>query len=135
MFYNKNGDSMKKGFTLTELVAAVTLLALLVSFVLPKVLNIYDRKQNDIKKAKEKLIYSAADEYIENSINLYPTSAGSRYCIKIEDIDKENLIPSDVSDVIEKAPLVFVKVGMNDKKNYSLVGWNEVTGDNCSKTP
>ena len=46
----------------------------------------------------------------------------------IEDIDKENLIPSDVSDIIEKTPLVFVKVGINDKKNYSLVKWNEVGG-------
>lgn len=112
---------MKKGFTLPELIAVITLLALLMLLVMPKVLNIQSEKQKDIDEAKLKLIYTAVDAYIENNIDEYPNSIGSTYCIELDKVDKENLISFDADDIIENTPYVKVKVAINDTKNYSLV--------------
>lgn len=111
----------KKGFTLAELLAVITLLALIILFVLPKILNIYNSKKDAVKESKAKLIYSAADTYLKENIDDYPMTTGYEYCLDIDDLDKENLIPIDVTDITNETEGLNVKIGVNGKKIYKLV--------------
>lgn len=136
----------KKGFTLAELLAVITLLALIILFVLPKILNIYNSKKDAVKESKAKLIYSAADTYLKENIDDYPMTTGYEYCLDIDDLDKENLIPIDVTDITNETAGLKVKIGVNGKKTYKLVNrclhyklgdlvyFDPVSEDECSES-
>ena len=110
-----------KGFTLAELLAVITLLALILVFVLPKILNVYNNKKDEVKESKARVIYSAADTYLKENIDDYPMTTGYEYCLDIDDLDKENLIPIDVTDITNETAGLKVKIGINGKKTYNLV--------------
>ena len=110
-----------KGFTLAELLAVITLLALILVFVLPKILNVYNNKKDEVKESKAGVIYSAADTYLKENIDDYPMTTGMEYCLDIEDLDNENLIPIDVTDITNETAGLKVKIGINGKKTYKLV--------------
>jgi prepilin-type N-terminal cleavage/methylation domain-containing protein len=120
---------MKKGFTLVELIAVITLLGLLLALVYPKIIDIAEKKQADIDDAKKELIYNAAKDYMNEHLNDYPETVGTQYCISIETLDKENLIPIDISDVYENYNYLRIKIGLNNQNSYTLV--NADSEENC----
>lgn len=113
------GDDMKKGFTLAELLAVVILLGILLSLIYPRVIEIFEGKNKEIEEEKLKLIYSAAEEYIENNNKYY--EIGDKDCISIETLDSENLIPIELKDETLKKG---VKVVIGKTNSYTIV-------DNC----
>lgn len=110
---------MKKGFTLAELLAVVILLGILLSLIYPRVIEIFEGKNKEIEEEKLKLIYSAAEEYIENNNKYY--EIGDKDCISIETLDRENLIPIELKDETLKKG---VKVVIGKTNSYTIV-------DNC----
>ena len=107
-----------KGFTLVELLGIIGLLSILVILVFPKLVAIFEKKQDEIDKTTLKLIYSGVDDYILKNSNEYPKTIGANYCIKINDVDSENLFAVDVTKYINK----FVKVKIGKNKNiYEIV--------------
>lgn len=111
---------MKKGFTLVELLGVIILLGILLMIVYPKTMEISNEKQKDIDSAKVKLIQNAAFGYLEQDRNKYPRTLGNTYCLSLEALDQENLIPVDIKDVLEKYSGIKVKIGKNKTNSYTF---------------
>ena len=109
-----------KGFTLVELLAIIILLGLLLTFTYTKILNIADKKEAEIKQSKIDLIENAAIDYMNNDINSYPQTIGAKYCISLEILEDENLIPVDVADIKEDYNFIKIIIGVNSN-SYNLV--------------
>ena len=115
---------MKKGFTLTELVAVIVLMALIAVAIFPRILSSFLSKEEQISDYKKELIYKAVDNYMSNKLNEYPQgndSIGQTYCISLNDLDKENIIGVEIDDVMEKYNYVRVRIGMNHNNTHTLV--------------
>ena len=113
-----------KGFTLVELLAIVILLGIILVLTYPNIVELFERKNEEIDDAKLSAIYAAANQYIENNINEYPKEVGQTYCFNIKDLDSENLIPLEVENYIDKA--IQVKIGKSS--NYNKIV-NECSND------
>lgn len=114
---------MKKGFTLVELIAVVTLLGILLVFSYPKITDISEKKNSEISEAKMKLIETAAvdymDRYADDAEKGILQNMGDINCISLEDLENENLIPVDISDIKKKYN--YVKIVIGNKNSYRLV--------------
>lgn len=115
------GDGMKKGFTLVELLAIIILLSLLFLLVYPKVLDIVEKENKGIDIMKQTLIHNAVLEYMEANLNNYPQNVGTSYCIELNQLDNEGLIPVDISEIKEKYKYIRVRVGKNNNHSFTLV--------------
>lgn len=111
----------KNGFTLVELIAIVTLLGLLMLVVYPKITELAEKKQSEIDSAKQQLINNAAIEYMDSNLNSYPQDIGATYCFELRMLDNENLIPTDITDVLEQYNYLRVKIGLNNNHNFTLI--------------
>ncbi len=108
------------GFTLVELLAVIILLTLLITFVYPKVINIAEKKEEEIDSAKVTLIQNAVLDYMYKDINKYPQNVGAKYCFKLEDLDNENLIPTDISEIKKENKVITVTIGKNNSNRYEF---------------
>ena len=113
----------RNGFTLTELLAIIVLLSLLVVFVFPKIIEIVEKKQTEIDDATLDLIYSGVDEYMRNNKNDFPKTIGVSYCVSINTLNNENLVPVD----LRKYKTKFVEVKIGKRKNSYKI--NDTCGD------
>lgn len=111
----------KNGFTLVELLAVIILLALLMLLVYPRVVDMAEKKQLEIEEGKKELINNAVLDYMSSNLNSYPQTIGKEYCILLETLDRENLIPVDISDIQEKYNYIRVKIGANKVNSYVLI--------------
>lgn len=125
---------MKRGFTLIELLAIIILLSLLFLLVYPKVLDIADKKEKEIDSAKQELINSAALDFISANLNEYPEEIGEEYCISLETLDNEALIPVDISDIKKQYNYVKIKIGINSNHSYNLIKSDKTLTKKCEKS-
>ena len=123
---------MKKGFTLVELLAVVILMGVLLAFTYPKIIDIKEKKEQEIDSAKVKLINNAALEYMNNNLNEYSQNIGEKHCISLETLDRENLIPIEIDDVLKKYNYVKIRIGINNQHSYALVNAESV--EKCKGT-
>lgn len=122
------GDSMsKKGFTLVELLAVITLLMALLILTFPAVLEMIQKKEEEIGESKAKLIYSAADSYMNDNKNTYPKKEGNVYCISVQTLSDEHLLAFEADDKIlytddrkNTLNIVRIAIGKNNKNAYSI---------------
>ena len=108
----------QSGFTLVELIAIVSLLGVLVAFAYPKVLDVKEKKEAEINQAKVNLIYNAAKEYVNNNESQFSQSQ-QIYCISLDTLENENLIPVDITDVKKKYS--YVRVNISSNKNSYII--------------
>lgn len=132
-FYNENGDNMKHGFTLVELLAIITLLSLLFLLIYPKVIDIADKKEIEIDSSKQELINNAALDFMNENVNDYPEEIGEEYCLSLETLDNESLIPVDISDIKKQYNYVKIKIGVNSNHSYDLMKSDINLTKNCEK--
>ncbi len=114
---------MKRGFTLIELLGVMIILALLVIFTFPNIVNFIKSSSEKNDNMNLNLIYNAADLYIKENKNNFPKVNGNSYCITLEDlVDSGNLktpiVLSDSNDDITS--LKSVQVIYQDKFTYEL---------------
>ena len=88
----------KKGFTLMELLGILSLLALLVLVAFPAILNTINRSKNNISSATKQLIFSAADLYAKNNVNIIDTAPGAVNCIRIQSLIDDEYLVADLID-------------------------------------
>ena len=106
-----------KGFTLVELLAIVILLAGIFMLTYPKLTEMFERESKKLDDYELDTIYDAVDRYLDNN-DEYPPTVGVEYCIKIETLDYEGLIPDfDDKDYLSKA--IRVKIGKSS--NYHQI--------------
>ena len=91
----------KNGFTLVELLAVVTIIALISVLAVPNILGGINRKKGEINDVNKKLIEAAANIYIDRNINLYDFSIddGSTYCIVLQELVNSDLLSTPIMDI------------------------------------
>ena len=100
------------GFTLIEMMATITIIALLYILVFPTVLEFLKRTSGDIDEINRALITIETEKYIDNNPSLYPKISGDTYCITVGELidagylgdflyDTEALTPMGSDQIIE----------------------------------
>ena len=79
ILYNKYyiiviGDSMKKGFTLVELIAVIAILSIILVIVMPNLLNNIKSKKNESSNLIRNIVKAAGRNYIIDHDMVYPTA-------------------------------------------------------------
>lgn len=76
----------KNGFTLSELLGVVVILALLMLLVFPSLINRLKEGKLQISSSVETLIFNATGNYINNNLNDYPVNIDTTYCFTLEQL-------------------------------------------------
>lgn len=103
---------MKKGFTLTEMIAVIGIIGLMSFMILPRLLNQVSNKKEELSKATEQILFDAAELYANNNVTAYPKTSGVSYCIKL-------LTLSDLEYI--KKPLTDIKTGKEIDLNKGVM--------------
>ena len=117
---------MKKGFTLVEIIAVITVMSILLVIITPYILNTVNNKKGEISNVAKQIIYDATDLYVKENQDNYPTVANSIYCIKLETLVKDGKLEAPIKDMKsdKEIPLTnMIKVTIDDynQYNYELV--------------
>ena len=117
---------MKKGFTLVEIIAVITVMSILLVIITPYILNTVNNKKGEISNEAKQIIYDATDLYVKENQDNYPTVANSIYCIKLETLVKDGKLEAPIKDMKsdKEIPLTnMIKVTIDDynQYNYELV--------------
>ena len=78
---------MKKGFTLVELLAVITILGILALVTFPIVLKQINNARSGIKDSQKQLIIDAAKDYMNANEEDFPGVDGVKYCVTISDLN------------------------------------------------
>lgn len=90
---------MKKGFTLTEMIAVIGIIALMSLMILPRLLNQVNEKRKEISETTKQIIYSAADLYLNNDITLCTKSVNNVCYVKLSKLAELNYFSAPLEDV------------------------------------
>ena len=117
----------KKGFTLTELMAVITLLALIAIIAFPPLLKQIKGTKSKIDEATENLIITGAVNYVDENKNNFPKVSGNTYCVILQTLVDNNKISKDLVDSkgnkLDLTQYVKVRIS-NNQYTYDIV-------DNC----
>ena len=114
----------KNGFTIVELLTVVVLIGLISVLVMPKLLEVFERKKQDVSEVAKEQLFLATSQYIELNPN------EEKECITIRElIDKGQLIEPviDVSTNITISDTAAIKIKKNNNTyeyEYSENGCN-----------
>lgn len=93
----------RKGFTLVELLAVIVLLTLLGVFTVSTILEQTESNKTLVDSATEKIIKSAAQEYVSLNSGNFEHKSGNVYCLEVEKvlsaIDVENINANTKSEL------------------------------------
>lgn len=84
------------GFTLIELLAVIIILALLMIFVFPSVINSIKKSSETIDQKNLDLIYNAVDVYISKHKSDFPKKSGNQYVIELKDLVADGLLVTPI---------------------------------------
>ena len=88
-----------KGFTLVELLGVIVIISLLLILIIPGIINRISNSNDEAKDTENQLIYDAADQYIKEHPEDYPSGKSGRYCISIQSLIDDGKLSSPVIDV------------------------------------
>lgn len=88
-----------KAFTLAELLGVIVIIGLLLVLIVPTVLNRINSSGEDVESAENQIIYNAADQYIREHPEEYPSGKTGRYCIPIQNLIDDGKLAAPVKDV------------------------------------
>lgn len=120
----------KRGFTLTELLGVIFLLGIIALVAIPPIIEQIKSSSKDISKATQKLIFSAADSYIDENKNEYLFAKGDVYCLKIETLINSDHLIENLTDIktgkkIDINKVIKLEVENMANKDYSIVNENQ----------
>ena len=117
----------EKGFTLAEILGVIVIIGLILLLVGPAIVNRIRASREKVGKTTEELVYYAAGQHISENKQEYPN--GGKYCIKIEDLIKENKLVEPVIDTANKKDIssytVGIKIYNNGYAEYNTYKDNE----------
>ena len=115
---------MKKGFTLIEILAVVTLMGLIFILVIPKIANSLKNKKLDIDKTTSNMIISAAKLYVSNNKDNFDQDNENTYCLSINQLVKKQYLGNEVKNVTDNINItntMSVKITYDNGFKYELV--------------
>ena len=92
------GDSMKRGFTLVELLAVLILLGVVSLIAIPSIGKILNRSREKARESTKNELIKAAKEYYADNIRELPDD-GSHKCLSVSEIEESGYISND--DIID----------------------------------
>ena len=96
--YNIDGDDMKKGFTLVELLGIIVVLGVIATIVTPVIQSTLTQNQDKVYNALIKQIEGNAKDYLEINTEKLPTADGDEIQIKLGDIKASGLMQINVKN-------------------------------------
>ncbi len=84
-----------KGFTLVELIAVITILAVVSIIVFPYVLNLIRNNEVKLTASQENIIYGATELYLKNNPSKYELNNNYLYTIEIQELIDANVLKNE----------------------------------------
>lgn len=125
--YNENGDNMKRGFTLAELLGVTVLLALVCALAYPALFGIFEDEQGKIDSSKKELITAASINYAKSNLNDYPYKEGQNACVFLKTLVDQNLIGYEVEEDLYDR-IIQINMGVNSQYKADILG----VGETCT---
>lgn len=115
---------MKKGFTLIEVLAVVTIIGLIFVIALPKIINSLNSKKSDIDTTTSNMIISAARLYVDDNSDKFNKIDGSTYCLPLTTLAKEEYLDSKIKNITDEEDITkikSVKITYDNTFHYEIV--------------
>ena len=113
----------RRAFTLIELLGVLVILALIVLLAWTRLSGTLNEVKKTLSEDNLKLIYSAAESYIEKNTAKFPRTSGNTYCVSLEILADEGLLPDDLKNYITEQQISMertVQVTINSKRKYNF---------------
>ena len=112
------GDSMKRGFTLVELLAVMILLGVVSLIAIPSIGKILNRSREKARESTKNELIKAAKEYYADNIRELPDD-GSHKCLSVSEIEENGYISNDdiVDPTTEEKLTGYVKIYFDNTYN------------------
>ena len=113
---------MKKGFTLIEMVAVIGIIALIAVVSLPAVLNQFKEKQGDVSLATKKIIYNAAELYMDDRPSTFSknySNIGKKCYVYLDTLVMAGKLSSPIKDVTTSQEISLTSYVQATVNNYS----------------
>lgn len=91
-----------RGFTLTELLGVIAILAIITIIAFPNIMNSIKRSESKMTNSQKELIYSSVDLYLDNHQSIYNFTYGDMYSIRIQTLVDEDLLEQAFVDSIDE---------------------------------
>lgn len=121
----------KNGFTLVELLGVMVILALLMLFAFPKIINQVKSSTNSTDEFTEKLIYNAMDLYMDDNKNMFVKDNEINYCIPLSTLVDNGYLKGPIklngSDT-DVTSLKTVEVSYNGQYDFELKDNSDCSG-------
>lgn len=118
-----------KGYTLIELLGVMIILALLLSLVIPSVINVIKSSTEKSDNLVNDLVIDATELYMDDYSNEFYEIYGNTYCIPLTELVELNYLKENIEyegkDITDTKS---VKISYTDKYNYEIVD-----NDTCTK--
>lgn len=134
-----NGDDMKKGFTLAELLGVIALLGIIALVTFPPLVNNIKESKQKIDEGNLNLVITAYKSYLtENSASII-IEKNKDYCIKLRTLVDDGKLNNDLKDsnnnVID-IDRTYLKINKNNDYTYELINQNtfdimETSNNSC----
>lgn len=114
---------MKKGFTLVEMLAVVVILGLVLIIAIPQIQNEVSNKKSSVQEASLKIIYDAAELYVESDISTFDNTPGKTYCIHIQDLVDRDYLEETITNFEDGTKIELtraIKVTVNAYKEFEF---------------
>lgn len=114
---------MKRGFTLIELLGVIIILALLMIFAFPNMINFIKSSNDDIDDINLKLIYNASEMFVKDNAKDFYKKNGNSYCITLQElVDEEYLKMTMIlsSEGVDLTSTKSVQINYNNGFTYEL---------------
>lgn len=111
-----------KGYTLIELLGVMIILAVLIAFVVPSVINFIKSSTEEKDKLTRDLVYNAADMFIEDNASKLSFNNKIKYCVSINTLIENNYLKGNLEYNGEKLDnKKSVRVTYTDTFNYEIL--------------
>ncbi len=123
----------KNAFTLVEMLAVIVILGLIMIVTFPKILEMVTKQEGQVDIAKEKMISSAVETYLNENRNVYPAREGKNYCVNVSDLEAGGYLSIDAED-LDLTQVVLITYETENKYSTKLISKEKVE-ENCTSKP
>lgn len=100
---------MKKGFTLIEILAVVTIIGLIFILVIPKIATSLKNKKTDVDTTTNNIVLAAAKSYVADNHDKFDKVDFNTYCLPISTLTKKEYLESPVKNVTDDVDITDTK--------------------------
>ena len=119
---------MKKGFTLIEILAVVTIIGLIFILIIPKITTSLKNKKSDVDATTNNLIITAAKNYVADNKSKFDKVDNNTYCLPLTTLIKKDYLDGPVKNVTDDLDITnskSVKIIYNKGFKYEVVDKKE----------